>query len=335
MGEWAKRSMGMKSPEELEIQEFEKGYAKLTTKYTLLGDQIEGDLNEDDKDTLRTRRETIHQEMKKVWGRLEELKHDSSDCRRQYLTFKEDLPKIDFAAVMDEVNALIQSFRQERGDVLLVLQESLSMSGDLCLQRIRDEFKRGTGNFMPYDLEFYSGEALNEYGWLEKLGGYFGLTASSRPEELAKSVIDKLCQPLKSGSTIFLEIRKWDDLPCQEETLAWFIEHFWIPLVECLNDCKRYPRVKFIAVIVVDAELSSACFEKKCLCEMETAPFRWRQLPLRNWTQEEIQEWLECYPGIGNPHSINLSQRFFRASRQGIPSMVCQALERDLMLSRS
>jgi len=214
------------------------------------------------------------------------------------------------------------------------LQESLSMSGDLCLQRIRDEFKGGTGNFMPYDLEFYSGEALNEYGWLEKLGGYFGLTASSRPEELAKSVIDKVCQPLKSGSTVFLEIRKWDDLPCQEETLAWFIEHFWIPLVECLNDRKRYPRVKFIAVIVVDAELSPACFEKKCLCEIETAPFRWRQLPLRNWTQEEIQEWLECYPGIGNPRSINLSQRFFRASRQGIPIMVCQALEKDLLLMK-
>ena len=327
--------MDIRSPDELEIQELEKQYAKLTEKYEACGLQIEGELNEDNKDTLRTRRETTQKEMKEVWGRLEKLKRSSSDRGRQYLTFKEDLPQIDFYEVMSEVSALIQSFRRERGDVLLLLQESLSMSGDLCLQRIRDEFKRGTGNFMLYDLEFYSGEALNEYGWLEKLGEYFGLMASSRPEELAKSVIDKLCQSLKSGSTMFLEIRKWDDLPCQEETLAWFIEHFWTPLVECLNDRIKYPRVKLIAAIVVDAELSPACFEEKCLCEIETASFRWRQLPLRNWTQEEIQEWLECYPGIGNPRSINLSQRFFKASKQGVPGMVCQALERDLMLSRS
>lgn len=177
------------------------------------------------------------------------------------------------------------------------------------------------------------GNDLNEYGWLEQLGRYVGLETSSSPKELAKLVIEKLCQSVKSGSTLFLEIRKWDDLPCQEETLAWFMEYFWLPLVNCLNDRTKYPRVKFIAAIVVDTELSPACFEKKCLCE-ETS-LRWLKLPLRNWTQEEIQEWLECYPGIGNPRSIKLSERFFKASKQGIPSMVCQALERELMLNKS
>jgi len=329
-----KTAMNMKSPDELEEQDLKKEYAKLTGKYELLSEQIEGELNEDNKDTLRAKKETTKRRIDEIWRRLEELERRSSDRSYQYLAFKEDLPKIDFNEVMNEVCSLIECLRRDRGDLLLVLQESLSMSGDLCLQRIREEFKRGTGDFKPYDLEFYSGDDLNEYGWLEQLGKYVGLDSSSEPEELAKLVIKKLCQSVKSGSTILLEIRKWDDLPCQEETLAWFMEFFWIPLVRCLDDRTKYPRVKFIATIVVDAELSSACFEAKCLCE-EKLPFRWMNLPLRNWTQEEIQEWLECYPGIGNPLSINLSQRFFRASKKGIPSLVCQALERELMLTQS
>lgn len=322
----------MKSPDEIEIQDLEKEYAKLTAKNELISEQIDGELNEDNKETLRARRETIKREMVKVWNRLEELKRNSNDRARQYLTFKEDLPQIDFDEVMDEVGTLIRAFRQERGDVLLLLQESLSMSGDLCLQRIRDEFKRGTGHFIRYELEFYSGEALNEYGWLQTLGGYFGLVGESRPEELAQSVIEKLCQSVKSGSTIFLEIRKWDDLPSQEKTLSWFMNHFWIPLVKCLDDREKYPKVKFIAAIVVDSELSPDCFSEECLCEIQNVPFRWLKLPLRNWTQDEIQHWLECYPGIGNPRSISLSQRFFRASMNGIPSLVCHALERELLL---
>lgn len=326
--------MCMKSPDELELQELRKEYSKLTIKYELIGEQIAGELNEDNKEVLRTRREKIKREMDKIWSRLDKLERRSSDLARQYLTFKEDLPQIDFAEVMDEVIGLIQSFRQG-GDVLLLLQESLSLSGDLCLQRIRDEFKRKTGNFLPYRLEFYSGDSLNEYGWLETLGGYFGLVAGSHPEELAKSVIEKICQSVKSGSTVFLEIHKWDDLPCQEETLSWFMQHFWVPLIKCLEDRTKYPRVKLIAAIVVEAELSPACFSQTCLCEPETSPFRWVKLPLRNWTQEEIQEWLECYPAIGNPRSISLSQRFFRASRNGIPSLVCQALEKELLLTKS
>ena len=322
----------MKSPDELEEQELNKEYAKLVAKYELLGEQIGGELNEDNRETLNIKRETIKRKMNEVWSKLEERRRKTSNRGSQYLTFKENLPQIDFDEVMDEVDKLIKCFRQDRGDVLLLLQESLSMSGDLCLQRIRDAFKCKTGDFRSYELEFYLGNDLNEYGWLDQLGRYVDLTGSN-PEELAKSVIEKLCQSVKSGSIILLEIRKWDDLPCQEETLAWFMEFFWIPLVSRLDNRTKYPRVKFIAAIIVDTELSPACFEQNCLCE--EIPLRWLKVPLRNWTQAEIQEWLELYPGIGNPRSINLSQRFFKASKQGIPSMVCQALERELMLTQS
>lgn len=59
------------SPEKLEKQELEKEYANLTRKYELLGEQIAGELNEDNKETLRARRETLHRRMSEVYSRLQ------------------------------------------------------------------------------------------------------------------------------------------------------------------------------------------------------------------------------------------------------------------------
>ncbi len=325
----------MLSPNELEIKELEKEYMNLVAKYETISEQIAGELNADNKETLEARRQPIKRSYTDVWNRLEKLKRKSDDHSRQYLTFKDDLPQIDFDDVMDEVNNLIQSFRKERGDALLLLQESLSMSGDLCLQRVRDEFKRKTGNFVYHELQFYYGASLNEYGWLEQLGRYLGFLDKTKPEDLANLVIEKICQSVISGTTVFLEIRNWDDLPCQEETLSWFVRYFWTPLVERLNDRVKYQRVKFIAAIVVEAELSPECFKPDCLCELEATAFRWLKLPLRQWEQDEIREWLESYPGIENPRSINLSQRFYRASLKGTPALVRQALEKEFVLATS
>ncbi len=325
----------MISPDELEIKELEKEYGKLTAKYQTLRIQMEGELNDDNKDALESRRQLIKRQYTDVWNRLEKLKRKSNDSGRQYLTFKEDLPQIDFGDVMDEVDRLLRSFQKERGDALLLLQENLSMSGDLCLERVRYELKRKTGNFVHHELQFYSSGSLNEYGWLEQLGQYLGFVDYIKPEDLANLVIEKICQSLKSGSTVFLEIRNWDDLPCQEKTLSWFIRYFWMPLVERLNDRVKYQRVKFIAAIVVEAELAPECFTPDCLCDLEVTAFRWLKLPLRQWDQDEIQEWLETYPGIEFPRSITLSKRFYSASLKGTPALVRQALEKEFVLAIS
>jgi hypothetical protein len=328
--------MNIQSPGLLEKKDLEKRYAKLQAQYESLSIQIEGELNADNLCTLETRQCAIKKELESTWDKLEVLEKSSDDAPRQYLNFKEDLPKIDFEEVMMEINGLIKSFKQERGDALLLLQGRLPMAGDLCLQRIRDEFKAKTGDFKDYKLEFYAGGDLNEYGWLHTLSGYFGLVVEdSRPKDLATLVIQKICQSVRAGSTIFLEIRKWDDLPCQEKTLAWFMQNFWIPLVQCLDDRTTYQRVKFIAVLVVDEELSSDCFIGSCLDEGPVVPFRWLKLPLCYWTQDEIQEWLESYPGVGNPHSLTLAKRFFKSSMGGMPRLVCDALEDELLLNET
>jgi len=59
------------SPDQLERQELEKEYANLMVKYENLGEQIEGEINEDNKITLRNRRKTIKRRMDEIWKKLD------------------------------------------------------------------------------------------------------------------------------------------------------------------------------------------------------------------------------------------------------------------------
>ncbi|MCU0552313.1 MAG: caspase family protein [Leptolyngbya sp. Prado105] len=61
------------SPDQLEKRELEKLYAKLSKKYEAISEQIEGELNVDNQETLRARKETIQREMGEVWNRLQDL----------------------------------------------------------------------------------------------------------------------------------------------------------------------------------------------------------------------------------------------------------------------
>lgn len=68
--EFSKDGTGVLSPDQIERQALEKEYVKLTAKYEGLSEQIEGELNEDNKDTLYSRRNTIKRKMNEIWNRL-------------------------------------------------------------------------------------------------------------------------------------------------------------------------------------------------------------------------------------------------------------------------
>jgi Phosphorylase superfamily/Effector-associated domain 9 len=60
-----------KSPAELARLELQKEYDQLTKKYGLINEQIAGEMNEDNKETLRTRRDRIKKQMDLVWNQLQ------------------------------------------------------------------------------------------------------------------------------------------------------------------------------------------------------------------------------------------------------------------------
>jgi hypothetical protein len=292
-----------------------------------LEEKISGVVDQPEKDRLKAQLESCQEGIRTSNQKLDGQKRENHDLSQ----FADDLPKIDFIEAMGKVNEVLESFRQQRGDILFLLQQHLSMAGDLFLQRIQDKLKEGTGDFKPYKLDFYASGNLSEHGWLMHLSRYFNLEDTEEIDALIDLTIDKICNSVRSGSVILLEIHKWDALPSQKDTLASFLQKFWIPLVARLDDKTKYPRVKFVAVLVVDAKLSVDCFQTPCLCGLdENQAFRWAELSLGNWTQEEIQEWLETYPGYDNSTSTLRAANIYQSSMNGIPHLVRTALEREV-----
>jgi Effector-associated domain 9 len=58
------------SPEQLEKQELQKEYEKLQRKYQLISEQISGELNEDNQDTLRARKDSIKRKMNDIFNQM-------------------------------------------------------------------------------------------------------------------------------------------------------------------------------------------------------------------------------------------------------------------------
>ncbi|ARV59044.1 hypothetical protein BZZ01_10710 [Nostocales cyanobacterium HT-58-2] len=323
------------SPIEVKRNALNNRYTNLLYEYELVNKQINETNDEVERSRLQHKAENLYSQLEEVDQELKQIDIKSSNSNLRYLNLEQDILKIDFDEIMESVDGIIRKFRQgARGDVLLLVQESLAMSGDLCIKRIQERLKQETGDFKHIEIEFSPEGCLDKIGFLEKLAEYLNVSFAKQPEkfeqEFIQMILEKICCSLQGGSILFLEVRKWDELPCEEDVFSWFMTHFWMPLVTRLEIVTQtHRRVKFIGAIVADAEFSSNYLDLPCFCPDENSP-RMLPLTLRNWTVDEIQDWLECYPGLQNPRSTQLAKRIYRASKNGIPAMVCTALTREL-----
>ncbi|ACC83232.1 hypothetical protein [Nostoc punctiforme] len=324
------------SPIEVKRKTLNKRYTDLLNQYTLANQKIDETIEESERYRRQQEADRLYSDLEAVDRKLKQLDKQSINSNRRYLNLEQDIAKIDFEQVMEKIDEIIRGFRRGvRGDALIIVQENLAMAGDLCIKRIQERLGQETGDFKHIEIEFSPEGCLDKVGFLEKLAEYFNASFTKEPEQFEQDciqlIIEKICGSLQGGSILFMEVRKWDELPCQEDIFQWFITSFWMPLIARLEIVSQtHRRVKFIGAIVADAEFSSSCIDFDYLCLGENPP-KMLVLPLQFWTVDEIQEWLECYPGLDNPRSIQLAKRIHRASQKGIPSLVCTALRKEFI----
>lgn len=290
-----------------------------------VANQIDETIDEVSRGRLKRKEQRLNLEYEEAGEQLLELDRESSDLNQQYVNLDQALPKIDFDEVMDEMDGLMRQFRRSSGGALLLVQESLLMAGEFCVRRVRDRLDIEPGKLKRLEAAFSFDCCSDQQGLLEQIAGQLNIEITAVTEVLTQIVIDKLCESVPSGGTVFLEIRKWDDVPCQVEVFDWFVHQFWQPLVARLGSLTK---VKFIAVIVVDTELLPECLDLPCLLDQK---IRFMQLPLRHWTAEDIQIWLESHMELTSSHSERIANRIHRASRGGVPDTVCTALRREFL----
>jgi hypothetical protein len=322
----------------IQKQVLEERLASLTAQFMLVNRQMNSERDARSRYLLETQSKELLEESKLVERELEELESSDNNLNQIYLNIKESLPEIDFKEAIKIVEIVTQQYRfsSNGGAALFLLENSYSMAGYLFIDKIREEFKRKTGHFKYIKVDLSSSSSYDEYGLLERVAGYLKIQCKSisNVREFGAEIIQKICQSLQSGSIVFIEINKWDCLQSQESIIPWFVDNFWIPLIQeskvFIKD-KELRRVKFVTVIDSEYQLSTECNNLPYYCCGDSFDYqKILKLPLNQWQQDDIQEWLEIYTGLPASKIDAIARNIYLKTMNGIPFMVCGALQQEL-----
>ncbi|NJM47324.1 MAG: hypothetical protein HC860_15160 [Alkalinema sp. RU_4_3] len=334
----------MKKSTELEIESKNREIASLSNDYEGLDEAYRDEKDPERKVSFKERRDS---KMLQIRLLEEELRGLTSSRQGAYgsAQFKRDLPRIDFKEVTKDVQRILDLFEDgQRGDVLFLLQNSIQMEGELFIQILEDLLKNLTGDFKSYRIGTYAGSSPGFESFVEELSRQLPSKTDNDRLSVEQNNVQVIANSVKNGSVVFLEIHGWDCLenPFQEAALDQFIQNFWLPLVDYLNDRKKYRRVKFVAVLVADGEFKCdhSYFNR---WKAMNDSFFCERLSLRTWRKDEIQVWLEDYPQCNEQDSLLLATKIFSGSTvrfsdgreavEGIPNLVRSGLEKALLLN--
>jgi hypothetical protein len=338
---------------ELNRQHLENQYGQYVKELQALNQKLM--YCNDPVEKLRSQNEYNHivEEAEKIERQLAHDGMSASDPDRRYHAFQDVLPQIDFKKVEQIVSAILDEPNQRMFAALFLLQNYSQMGGEWCIARIRNILKDKTraNDFKPYQIECSCDKKWDETGLLNALANYWFTeqesehdlkTIRDNSQQFASAIVRKIIGSVRGGSIVFIELRQWDNVYPHDRVLPWFLRSFWEPLVDLLPSlAEKYLQVKVFIVIVSYGDLSTACVPSifRCAgddedCErLMRLPQKERiiELPLRNWTQEEIRDWLaNHFRNLQTPQVNSLSEKIFRRSQNGNPALVRNELDYHL-----
>ena len=341
-------------------QGIESLIADLETRINQCIQDIKAETNLANTTTLYTQMDNFSTELNKLYYKLdkkldeiEKLKLDDRSLssndhldnpkNQQLLKFDEDLCNIDFERALGTCEQVLNSeniqsqFNQNGVFALFFLEESSSKRGDLCLQRLQNKLKPKTSyrnHFRHCPITYTFG---NQETVIQQIGTFFEV---KKEEVTLELVLQKISDSLQRNSVLFIEI----DCNIDHETdidplIPWFINKFWKPLgnkVKEVTGKKKYSGIKVIAFISCNLKIYERFFQESLSCyhNNDCSCFEWDKLvkiPLENWTKDEIKNWLLDYsdPSLTDDVIERKAYRLFNESLNGVPRLVCDALQKQ------
>jgi len=300
--------------------------ALLEKQWQAANDQLNFTTNSADREPLKQQIKILDRDFEEVEAELKQLDLQSSDSIIRNSTFDAQIPEIDFGEVHAILNEFVNRAKADCAASLFLIQESQALGGRWCLDIIRQ--KIGKTYHEPIGFSFY--ERKDESAILQKLADRLGIQPSV--DDLASEVILKLCKRIGIGTSTLIEISNWEYFCENEKALNWFVSDFWPRLVKAFHDCKRL-NARLVTVLVADTPIAETLLASHACAPLEFKPEKLRPLPLRNWTQEEIEQWLVSgslnWGEEVTEKMISAAARLiYQASRRGEPDRVYEQLRK-------
>ncbi|AFZ61269.1 hypothetical protein H6G54_11070 [Anabaena cylindrica FACHB-243] len=297
-------------------------------------------------DNYSTEIDELYEKLENIEKQINQLKSEEKDLssnnhldnpnNQQQSKIDESLRYIDFKRALDTFEKIQSQFNREGDVALFFMEEHLIKRGDLCLQRLRDDLTPNTStlhrqHFRHCPVTYTSG---NLEAVMQGIASFFEV----KQEEITpEAVIQKIGNSLQNNSVLFIEIHCDISDSCEIEPLIpWFINDFWQPLRARITGLiEDYDGIKVIAIIISDVLLNPKLSTEQLslYCDDDHHCFsrnKLIQIPLENWTKDDITNWLIKYgnPGLKRSDRNTIANKIY-ARTQGLPTAVCYALQQQ------
>lgn len=311
---------------------WERQLADLQAEINALEDELSYERDSSSRIRIKRKIQEREKEYEDTERNLVEL--ENKNANQSHLDFQSRLIKINFIKALQIFEKIVNQFDSKADGAIFFFQNSHAMEGNYCVSRIRDILKDNTGDFKHLSISPQIGEGLNQFELLGAIGSYFGcILENEHPEtqKYAERIIDTICGSIQGGSTIFLELQHFDFSESQEEVLVWFIRHFWKPLKDkVIEVCSAYSKIKFLFFINMDKLIAQELKNSSIFCTDDGFSYdKILELPLTNWSVEEIKDWLVDFMGQADEKAFRKSKIIFDATQSGLPNLVCNYFEKN------
>jgi hypothetical protein len=340
--------------------------SQLEERLAVVMQQLDTALGAEEEFSLNNRAEQISRQIDEFYAKLDklDLAHSSQDNSSTEIvetpapesypisqiakenTLTQYFQKIDFSEARKTASVVKDILHRDGGFALFFLQKSKRQMGKYCLHEIHDEIMRDrmmadgsfAGSHNRFLIDLNSPVSYDhEIEILTGIGSHFGVDKLSNIDELSQRIIEKIYASLQCKSYIFLEVRGADEFFDKQETLGWFIEYFWQPLIDKSRAVVEKNKSRFVVFLVAGSKLYSDppvdyfCDVQKFDC------CKILELSLPNWTAMDIYDWLIDFRSFSpnlekktEQEIDRLAARIYRDS-EGTPESICISL-RELFL---
>jgi hypothetical protein len=333
--------MTFPSPTELKKNELKKHYTLLVQQYNSAHNQLITSTNAADQPKLQFQIDDLYKRMEDVHKQLEQLERlhpDTTPQRQQH--WEDALVEIDFRKAWSEFEEVYDNHvnLREGGAALLLAPDFRTMCADLFVRklykRLREKLPNNTVRHVPLGIIDVS--QLMPDRFLRRLGSEFGVSIDGTDvcdAVKVRTVTDKMCDALKRGDMLFVEVKIYADFYQNESFLGWLLDVFWHSLRASLDEATRREEriyLKCLLVFAVYQKLPPSFPLKKRYCQLSKFDPRHPSLarvPLEKWSRDEVAVWLVHRSGLELPNLDDTVHKIYAASRNGEPRCVKEALQ--------
>jgi hypothetical protein len=311
---------------------YSKRLAQKQEELAAIDAQLLGTLSKIDELKLNRDAEKLLEKIEGLEANLNKLDAQNKNSNLRHLNLEKSFQKIDNEAGKEIAQSVNRILDDKNGAILLFLQRCTKQKGCYCLNEVLDlmisDRKVGDeiiGDFRPYPVDLGSPiSEFNEAEFSKRLASHL----SPNLEGNLHDIIKKLCASLRGGSIVFIKVENWDSVIEQEQFLDWFIKNFWqVVICELKPVFEEYSKIRFIVALMAKSKVFLDCCFLEYFCVKDTFDFRKIiEIPLPDWTVEDIKTWLINVQGLSNQESLELASQIYRES-EGTPHTICSILE--------